>query len=68
MKDLNSFGNFSNDWIFGEFPKNLGILEIFQLPMHLGNSSNSYKYLRVVYFKDFGNFSNDWKFPRYPGI
>ena len=40
MKDLNSFGNFSNDWIFGEFPKNLGIWEISQIPRHLGNFRN----------------------------
>ena len=39
---------------------NIGIWEISQIPRHLGNSPNSYRYLRVT--KAFG------KFPRYPGI
>ena len=32
------FGNFSNAWVLGKFPKNLDIWEISQIPMHLGNS------------------------------
>ena len=49
---LNS-GNFWLDWIFGEFPKSLGIWEIFQKPRHLWNFSDT---------QAFG------RFPRYPGI
>ena len=45
---------------FWKFLKWLDIWGISQKPRHLGNSPNSYRYLRVVYFKDFGNFSNDW--------
>ena len=47
------FGNFSNDWVFGEFPENLGIRDIFQIPRNLGN------------FLDTQAFG---KYPRYPGI
>ena len=34
------FGNFSNDWIFGKFSKNLGIWEIPQMPGIFGKFFN----------------------------
>jgi len=35
------FGNFSNDLIFGKFPKNADIWEISQIPRHLGSSPDT---------------------------
>ena len=42
-----NFGNFSNYWIFGEFPKNLDIWEISQIPRNLG---------KFPYTQAFGKF------------
>ena len=35
MVYFEDFGNFSNDWTFGEFPKTPGIWEISQIPGYL---------------------------------
>ena len=35
-------GNFPNAWVFGEFPKCLGIWEISQMPVYLGNFPNAW--------------------------
>jgi len=42
MVNVKDFGNFSNDWIFGESPKNLGIWEMPQMSLYLGNSPNAW--------------------------
>jgi len=59
-------GNFPDTQAFGKFFRYPAIWQISEIPRHLGNSSNSYRYLRVVYFKDFGNFSNDWIIGEFP--
>ena len=60
--DTQAFGKLhrypSNAWVFGKFPKCLGIWEIPQMPGYLGNfqnlkniqPSNTCRHLRVVYF------------------
>jgi len=57
MVNLKDFGNFSNDWILGESPKNLDIWEIPQMSGYLGNSSN------IWVFGEFPNAWVSWKFP-----
>ena len=64
-------GNFPKTQAFEKFPRYPGIWGISQIPRHLGNFPNFYRYLRGVSFKDLGNFPKTQafgNFPRYPGI
>ena len=55
--------NFSNAWVFGKFPRDLGYLVNFSDTQALWKFPKFPKFLsfhfRVVYFSDFENFSND---------
>ena len=55
--------NFSNAWVFGIFPRDLGYLVNFSDTQALWKFPKFPKFLsfhfRVVYFSDFENFSND---------
>jgi len=60
--------NSSNVWVFGEFPKCLGILEISN---HLRNFQNLKNIPPLNTYRYLGNFPDTQafgKFPRHPGI
>jgi len=66
--------NFPNALVFGKFPKYLGIWEISQIPVYLGNFQSFEKFLNLKNippsntYRNLGNLPNAWvsgKFPKY---